>query len=288
MFELLGDRKITQKVRVKPIRRANDLDGTEWQRNSISVWNDIKKDPVELRLSQHHPAIFPTMLATRIIRSFTTVQESTVLDPFLGSGSTIVAAVKAGKTGVGFDIYRKYIKLTEDRLKQVEAFAQVNGTGNYKLYEDDARNMLEHLKKESVDLVITSPPYWDILSQKRTADNKQSRDYGKHKKDLGTIHSYFEFIDALGEIFEKVLQVLKRGKYCVVNVMDLRKKDKFFPLHSDLAKKMEEIGFVWDDLIIWDRRSEYNNLRPLGYPSVFRINKVHEYLLIFQKPINKL
>ena len=38
------------------------------------------------------------------------------------------------------------------------------------------------------------------------------------------------------------------------------------------------------DLIVWDRRWDYNFLRPLGYPAVFRINKIHEYILIFQKP----
>ena len=46
----------------------------------------------------------------------------------------------------------------------------------------------------------------------------------------------------------------------------------------------QEMGFLFDDLIIWDRKHEYNNLRPLGHPSVFRINRVHEYILIFQKP----
>jgi len=77
---------------------------------------------------------------------------------------------------------------------------------------------------------------------------------------------------------------MKPRAYCIVVVMDLRKKNKFYPFHSDVARFMEEIGFTYDDLIIWDRRHEYNNLRPLGYPAVFRINKVHEYLLIFQKP----
>ena len=78
---------------------------------------------------------------------------------------------------------------------------------------------------------------------------------------------------------------LKPGKYCAVVVMDLRKKDKFFPLHADLARKLsEEIGFIFDDMILWDRRQEYNNLRPLGYPYVFRINKAHEFILIFKKP----
>jgi hypothetical protein len=100
---------------------------------------------------------------------------------------------------------------------------------------------------------------------------------------LGQIQEYGNFISALGDIFANVLAVLKPEKYCLVNVMDLRKQHRFYPLHSDLAKELEARGFVWDDVVIWDRRHEYNNMRPLGYPSVFRINKAHEYLLIFQK-----
>jgi hypothetical protein len=67
-------------------------------------------------------------------------------------------------------------------------------------------------------------------------------------------------------------------------VMDIRKKSKFYPFHIDISLLMEEIGFDLDDIIIWDRRREYNNVRPLGYPSVFRINKVHEFIMIFKKP----
>ena len=66
--------------------------------------------------------------------------------------------------------------------------------------------------------------------------------------------------------------------------MDLRKKNRFYPYHIDISHLMEDIGFIFDDTIIWDRAQEYNNLRPLGYPSVFRVNKVHEFILIFQKP----
>ena len=65
--------------------------------------------------------------------------------------------------------------------------------------------------------------------------------------------------------------------------MDLRKKDKFFPFHFDTIQFMTDIGFTLDDIINWDRRQEYNNLRPLGYPYVFRINKIHEFILIFKK-----
>ena len=133
-------------------------------------------------------------------------------------------------------------------------------------------------------MVITSPPYWDILSQKRSADGKDVRDYGDEHRDLGKIADYQEFLSELSGVFSLMLEVLKPGKYCVVNVMDLRKKSAFYPFHSDLAVKLQSIGFIFDDLLIWDRRHEYNNMRPLGYPSVFRVNKCHEYLLIFKKP----
>ena len=95
---------------------------------------------------------------------------------------------------------------------------------------------------------------------------------------------YEQFLDQLVEVFSIVRATLRSGKYCIVNVMDIRKRRDFFPLHADLAARLRSTGWIYDDLIVWDRRQEYNGLRPLGFPSVFRINKVHEYLLVFQKP----
>ena len=46
-------------------------------------------------------------------------------------------------------------------------------------------------------------------------------------------------------------------------------------------------GFIFDDLVIWNRGQEYNNLRPLGYPYTFRINKIHEFIVILRKPLNQ-
>ena len=88
----------------------------------------------------------------------------------------------------------------------------------------------------------------------------------------------------LRNIFEQVFIAMKPKSYCCAIVMDLRKKNRFYPYHIDISQLMEDIGFVFNDIIIWDRSQEYNNLRPLGYPSVFRVNKVHEFILIFQKP----
>jgi hypothetical protein len=65
--------------------------------------------------------------------------------------------------------------------------------------------------------------------------------------------------------------------------MDIRQGSQFFPFHMSISNMMAEVGFVLEDIIIWDRKREYSNLRPLGYPYVFIVNKVHEYILIFRK-----
>jgi DNA modification methylase len=152
------------------------------------------------------------------------------------------------------------------------------------VHQDDAANLLQYVAPGSADFCLTSPPYWDILTRRRTADYKETRHYGDHAGDLGRVEDYGAFLDALAAVMGQVFEALRPGAYACVVVMDLRKRARFFPFHADLAARMQDIGFIYDDLVIWDRRHEYNNLRPLGYPYKFRINKVHEFILIFQKP----
>jgi DNA modification methylase len=268
-------------------RRCNDLDGKRWIQNSISVWGDLRKSPDELRLK--HPAMFPAALAARLIESFLPGGAHVVLDPFAGTGSTLVAAARAGKKAIGIELSEAFVASARKRLAQRSLFGADSNAGDAAapavLHHGSASDLLKFVSPSAVDLCVTSPPYWNILNQRRTADAKAVRHYGNLKDDLGTLSDYDEFLSALTAVFADVLQVLKPGAHCCIVVMDLRKKDRFYSFHSDLASRLQEIGYVFDDLVIWNRQSEYNNLRPLGFPSVFRINKVHEFILLMQKPV---
>jgi DNA modification methylase len=268
----------------KASRRCNDLDGKRWLRNSLSLWSDIRKSPEELRLK--HPALFPSMLAGRLIESFLPSGPHIVLDPFAGTGSTLVAAEKMGKRGIGLELSPEYVAIAIKRL--AGRFDSGNHdevpAGHAILYQASANAVEKYVGPGSVDLCVTSPPYWNILNQRRTADLKSVRHYGNLADDLGTIDDYDDFLSALAAVFARVLTVLKPGAHCAIVVMDLRKKDRFYPFHSDLAARLQTIGFRFDDLVVWNRQAEYNNLRPLGYPAVFRVNKVHEFILLMQKP----
>lgn len=296
--------KSTKRPPRRPARRCNDLPGRLWIRNSISVWSDIRKSPDELRL--RHPAMFPSMLAERLIESFLPAGPHLVLDPFAGTGSTLAAAQQLGKCAVGLEISPEYLEIASRRLRLTAArpargrsaprqniempavAAQAAGhadlSGSVRLYQGTAADLLQFVGPASVDLCVTSPPYWNILNQARTADFKEVRHYGNLGEDLGTIAGYDQFLDALARVFELLLVALKPGAHCAIVVMDLRKKDRFYPFHSDLATRLQNVGYRFDDLVVWNRQAEYNNLRPLGYPAVFRINKVHEFVLLMQKP----
>ncbi|MFX1473952.1 MAG: DNA methyltransferase [Promethearchaeota archaeon] len=258
-------------------RRLNTLDGKTWTRYSISIW-DLTKTMEETRL--RHPALFPVALVKRLLDIYTRPGD-VVFDPFMGVGSTLVAAQELKRQGVGFEISSEFISLAKQRLQNCSNQEDVPAPV---IYHEDARRIGRYIESDSVDLVVTSPPYWDIHCQRRTADGKQPRPYSPSEQDIGNITDYNQFLDALSSVFEQLFTVLKPSHWCILVVMDLRKGSRFYPLHMDCIQQMRETGFSLEDIIIWDRHHEYHNLRPLGFPYVFRVNKVHEYILIFKKP----
>lgn len=264
--------------------RMNNFNGKEWLQNSFSIWRDISKNSEERKLK--HPAMFPQQLVARLISIYTKNPGEVILDPFMGIGSTLKAAHNLGKKGIGFDLNKDYCKIAESRVTKNEESENYNKKLKRfepEIYCKDSRTLLKHLQPNSVDLVVTSPPYWDILNMKRSADMKDSRNYSDSKKDLGNINDYEAFLQDLKSVYAEVYKVLKPNKRCCCVVMDIRKKDKFYPLHEDQTRIMREIGFELEEYVIWDRQKEYNNMKTLGYPWVFRFNKVHEFICIYWK-----
>lgn len=261
--------------------KLNELNGATWLQYSFSIWRDIQKNQEERKLK--HPAMFPTKLVERLIEIYTNKPNQLILDPFMGSGSVLIAAQRMKMQGIGFEINKEYCDMAKRRLE--ETYKSMFIEENHKIYCDSVVNIKKYLEPYSIDLTITSPPYWDILNRKRTADRKEVKNYGDSREDFGNIENYDDFLTSLQKVFKEVYDVTKPNRYCIVVVMDIRKNSTLYQLHSDLTKKMEEIGFTLNDIIIWDRQKEYNNMRPLGYPYSFIVNKVHEYILIFRKRV---
>ena len=278
-------KRVTDLLRKLPSfeNRANELCGKDWLSNSISVWDDIRKSAEERKLK--HPAMFPAELAKRLIESFTNDNQDTILDPFAGVGSTLIAAKQANKDAIGVELSPEFAAIAIERVKNVDQQLSLfeNIESKIDVFVGDSRNLQKYIEPNSVDMVITSPPYWDILLEKRPLFPKENANYGNTKEDLGKINDYQVFLDELQIVFEQVYQVMKIDSYCCIVLRDLYKGKDFYPFHIDTCKFMEDIGFTLISMFIWDRRLDYNYRTTLGYPKTFYINTIHEFILIFRK-----
>ena len=143
----------------------NCLTAKEWLKNQLGVWR-FNYEARDIRDKTVHPATFPISLARRLIEQFTH-QGELVLDPFVGSGTTLLAAQDAKRNAVGFDLLCKYVKFSRERISQ----QSLSHTSVQLAVQDDARNIPSYLSEDSVSLVVTSPPYSNLLNRKRSRTN---------------------------------------------------------------------------------------------------------------------
>ena len=107
--------KNIQAQKNKERKKLNELDGKTWTKYSVSIW-DITKSVHESRIK--HPAMFPVELCKRLIKIFTK-KGDLILDPFVGSGSVLVAAKELERKAVGIDINPDFVKLAKKRISNI-------------------------------------------------------------------------------------------------------------------------------------------------------------------------
>jgi len=267
----------------------NCLTGKEWLKSQIGLW-EFNYEKRDIRDKNKHPATYPIALAKKCIEVFSHEGEL-IIDPFVGSGTTLVAARDIGRNAVGFDLNQNYINLAEERLGQLNFL----GTNQQFPICDDALNIDQYIKPNTVSLILTSPPYANLLNRKRKNKSMRSDDrkneqylkveqYSQDPRDLGT-KNYEEYGEMLKEIYSKLLTLLKPKAHCVINVPDFWWENKRITLHITVIEALRSIGYEFRNTIIWDRRNIVNNIGIFGYPSNYiTMGTTFEYLLDFWRP----
>ena len=96
-----------------PSSHINCLEAKEWMKCQLGVWQ-FYYEGRDIRDKSQHPATFPVSLAKKCIQLFTHKGEL-VIDPFVGSGTTLLASQDLDRNAIGFDLNDDYIKLPLDR-----------------------------------------------------------------------------------------------------------------------------------------------------------------------------
>ena len=266
----------------------NCMTAKEWLKSQLGVWQ-FYYEGRDIRDKTVHPATFPISLAKKIIELFTH-QGELVLDPFVGSGTTLIAANDLNRNSVGFDLQAQYVELCSRRLAQNNNM--FNETHQIAI-QDDARNIPQYLDKGSVSLIWTSPPYANLLNRKRQNKSRRNRDnsqlnkieqYSQDPRDLGTL-ALEEYSQAMGNIFEQLLPLLRPKGHCVINVPDMWWENARITIHVSLIEELRRHGYDLRNIIIWDRTNLVNKIGIFGWPSNYiTMGVTFEYLLDFWRP----
>ena len=269
------------------VNRLNDLDPKSWLRfqKSWFVHNPPRRRKDVLR----HPAKFPESLAQEFIEFFTK-QGEVVLDPMAGTGSTLVAALRAGRNSYGVELNPEYARLAREIIAAERT--ELNGASamlTAEVLQGDAAQLptlLEGRDLQPVDYVLTSPPYWDMLRTRGAQTQKERRDdekldvyYSENPADLGNISDYDEFLKRLAQVYIRLKPYLKERAYLTIIVKNIKKGGKIYPLAWDLAKTLDGTYTLKDEKV-WCQDDQ--RLAPFGLGSAWVSNTFHHYCLQFR------
>lgn len=280
--------------RVKQKVGFNGLTPNEWASLSKNVWNDVSSPRNKYQLE--HGAVYPVKLAERLIKMYSK-EGDTVFDPFLGIGTTLIAAQNLKRHGIGIELNIKFVQIAEKWVNENRGLFL--NEFHYKVINDDCRNLLQHVKQDNIQVTVTSPPYANFIRKSiedRTTTHKKSvitfenkstvKPYSEDERDFGNL-PYQKFLEEIKIILKANYEVTKNGGYSawvVKDYRDTKNKIPYIAFHSDLAKVGEVAGFKFHDLIIWDQTGQ-RRLVLLGYPSVFYTNQNCSFIVVFRKVI---
>ncbi len=266
-----------------PNNKLNDLDSKTWLKFQKSWF--IHNPPPRKKGVLVHPAKFPETMAQEFIEFFTK-RGQTVLDPMAGTGSTLIAALRAGRNSFGIELNPKYAKIAKQIIKDERKTLGESVDGlTSEIINGDALKAAK-FKIPTIDYVLTSPPYWDMLHAKGAETQKKRRTssdmdvfYSDDPKDVGNIHDYKKFLEMLVEIYAGLKPLIRERAYLTIIVKNVKKGGKIYPLAWDLARELGKVYTLKDEkLWLQDNQS----IAPYGFGSAWVSNTFHHYCLQFR------
>lgn len=190
----------------------------------------------------------------------------TVLDQFVGGGTTLIEAKLLNRNIIGVDINPGALQCCKEKIK----FDYPNG-GNVQIKHGDARN-LSFIADASIDMICTHPPYANIINY---SDNIRG--------DLSLLKAD-DFLKQMALVASECYRVLKPGKFCAILMGDARNKGCVVPISFRVMEIFRNAGFTLKEIII----KEQHNCKATGLWKTRSIKYnflllAHEYLFVFRK-----
>ncbi len=258
--------------------KINDLDLENWK-ELTDIWTDslwiIQSRDNSGAHSGHYHGNFVPQIPHQLLARYTKAGDF-VLDPFAGSGTTLIEAQRMNRNSIGIEL---------QETVATEAIKRIHSEGKDGIIADtfidnsksfDTNRILELYKIDNIQFIIYHPPYWDIIK------------FSEYDEDLSNSKTLDEFLNNFRQVVRNTVKILEKKRYCAVVIGDKYANGQIVPLgfycmqvmqqegltlKATIVKNFEETKGKVNQKALWRQRALQNGLY------IFK----HEYIFVFKK-----
>ena len=261
--------------------KINDINLNRWKEYddiiTDSLWILGRRDNSGAHSAEYWGNFVP-QIPNQLLRRYTKKGEW-VLDPFMGSGTTLIEARRLGRNSIGIEIQEKVAKIAREKLEQDKTIFSENSRTEIFIGDSASLNLKEKLERigvPSVQFVIFHPPYWDIIK------------FSDYEKDLSNAASLNEFLSLFSKVVDNSLSVLDTKRFFAIVIGDKYSKGEWIPLGFYVMQEILKKGHKLKSIIVKNfeetkaKRNQKELWRYRALVGGFYVFK-HEYIFLFKK-----